>query len=697
MKRTNRFLILLAALFGLLPVPSFSQDAAGSTVYDSDLTSAQLLSDVMAVTPGETFWLAVHLEPKPGWHTYWQNPGDSGISASIAWTLPEGFEAGPIHWPVPMRIKTGDLTNYGYESDVMLPVPITAPENLATGTSVVFNAKVDWLVCKDICVPETATLALMLQVADDADTTLAGHPPLIEPWLKRIPTAEAIKGEYSVNGDTVTLVVPVTSPVTAADFFPIDDGTIKNSGEIKTEITDGQVRFTAVHGLLPPADPLHVVLALNTAEGMQYRTAELKLTSNVTAATAPETKTAEPVAPDLTLTAALFFAFLGGLILNIMPCVLPILSLKALSLTRQNANARKDGIAYTVGVLATFAGIAAIMIGLQTAGNAIGWGFQLQSPGFVTALIYLMFAMGLGLSGAYVLPSVFSGAGDSLTQKGGATGSFFTGAFAVVVATPCTAPFMAPAIGFALAEPPLAAMLIFLSLGFGMALPFLLIGLFPPLTRILPKPGGWMETFKQFLAFPMYLTAVWLLWVLVKQAGPAGVAVALSGCVLIAFAIWLWKFSGEWHRISKWVLLLLALSGLGFSISIQAGQLSCTSPIEMLEEGITAEYFSEAKLKALRDEGTPVFVNATADWCITCQFNERLALDTSAVKKGFRDNNVTVLVADWTDRDDAISEYLKRFGRRGVPLYVFYPPHGEGMVLPQILTPKIVLDALQKN
>ncbi|MEQ1706308.1 MAG: thioredoxin family protein [Rickettsiales bacterium] len=401
-----------------------------------------------------------------------------------------------------------------------------------------------------------------------------------------------------------------------------------------------------------------------------------------------QTSPTKDISP-LTLLITLSLALVGGLILNIMPCVLPILSLKTLALVKKSGHVRKHtakyGIAYTLGILLSFAAIAALLITLQQGGEAIGWGFQMQSPVFVGFLIYLLFLVGLNLSGVFHLPVLFGGTSHNINENS-LRGSFFTGVLATMVATPCTAPFMASAVGAALSMPPWAAMLIFLTLGFGLALPFLLVSIFPSLLRFLPRPGAWMEKFKEFLAFPMYASVIWLFWVLGKQSGTDGVAIILCGLLLIIFTLWLHKAVGECkllHRLFSIIATIIMLTAMLLYVDRSD------------KEGMDYVPYSAQTLAKLREEGKAVYVDATAAWCITCQLNKKIAIDTVRTKQAFQDNNVTLMVADWTNKNAEITELLSSFGYNGVPLNVFYPADGsEPIILPQILSEDIVIDTV---
>jgi thiol:disulfide interchange protein len=392
----------------------------------------------------------------------------------------------------------------------------------------------------------------------------------------------------------------------------------------------------------------------------------------------------------------MLFAMLGGVILNLMPCVFPILSLKALAIAKKSAQnphfVRMQGLSYTAGVVVSFLVLAGVLIALQLAGQQVGWGYQMQSPHFVLAMTYILFVVGLMLSGVFVLPSLFANAGGGLAAKDNVSGTFFTGVLATLVATPCTAPFMAPALGFALTQSPPVALLVFTSLGFGLALPYLLISFYPPLLRWLPKPGVWMERFKQFLAFPMYGSAAWMLWVLAQQTGEGGLAIALAGIVLVGFFLWVW--SAARSKVMKFLALVAMLATV--IASFQTMVPSLPLPKSGTDETIKMQHevYDADALQELLAKERPVFVNATAAWCITCKINERSSLKNSRVRAALAEKGVTYMVADWTNEDPKITALLTQFGRSGVPLYILYAPGQEPKLLPQILTPGIVLDAL---
>jgi thiol:disulfide interchange protein DsbD len=487
---------------------------------------------------------------------------------------------------------------------------------------------------------------------------------------------------------------------TRAEFFPLENNLVNHGAAQRVALGAGDVRFAQAQSAYSPGPPLRVegVLVVHGAAGRAFNVVatagEVATVPPAAAPVAPATPAAPPA-----LALVLGLALLGGLILNLMPCVFPVLSIKAVSVleTRRGDRAaeRRHALAYAAGVVLSCAAVAVALVLVRGGGELLGWGFQLQSPVFVALLAYLMLALGLSLSGVVQFGTQLMGVGQELAEQGGYLGSFFTGVLAVVVASPCTAPFMGTALGYALAQPAAVALLVFVTLGLGLALPFLLLGFFPWLGAWLPRPGHWMETFKQVMAFPLYLTVVWLLWVLGRQSGVDAVALALVGLVLLAFALWLW---GEPAR-SRTRAVLAVAAALGAVALLAQPELRSAGPVAKapaaLARGGVRERYAEDRLAELRAQKRPVFVNFTADWCISCKVNEKVVFANEAVLKTLAEGQVVWMTADWTNPDPVIGAALARFGRSGVPLYVLYPPEGEPVVLPQILTPDMFIDALQ--
>ncbi len=677
----------------------------------ADLVQASLLAEPASIQPGEPFTVGIRMVMKPHWHVYWRNPGDSGLPPEIAWTLPPGFTAGPIAWPIPERIPVAHLVNYGYEGETVLLVSVTPPPTLAPGKPVTLSAKLSYLVCERECVPGSADLRLTLPVAAFGTSTgmRPENRPLFEAARDRLPLASPWSTRLTAQGDR--LVLHIAAPgltrdaVQSVAFFPYAETAIENAAPQVASVDAAGLTLSFARGDLaepvPAALPGVLTFSETTPDGVVRRAYALG-EAPASAAPVPAAEAPAPVriaAPEesLTLWSAVGLAFLGGLLLNLMPCVFPVLSIKVLSLVKHSgeppARVRLHGLAYTAGILAAFLSLAGLLIALKGAGAGIGWGFQLQSPLVVAALAYLLFAMGLSLSGVVHVGAGIAGLGDGLTRRSGLEGSFFTGVLATVVATPCTAPFMGSAVGFALTQAPGVSLAVFASLGLGLALPFLVLTVWPAALRRLPRPGAWMETLKGVLAFPIYATAAWLVWVLAQQIGPSGLLAALIGLVLVGFSAWVWEKARGAGRIATPLGRGLALAALALVVALTLGlDRDRAGAATARAEGIEA--FTQARLDALRATGKPVFLNMTAAWCITCQVNERAALRTDAVQAALRSHGVTYLKGDWTNQNPEITRLLERHGRSGVPLYLLYAGAGEPVVLPQILTPGLVLDAL---
>jgi thiol:disulfide interchange protein DsbD len=658
----------------------------------------ELLGERASIVAGETFWVGLHQRIAPGWHTYWMNPGDSGEPARIDWALPAGFTAGDVVWPPPERIAVGPAMSYGYTGEVVLPIPLTAPRDLARGAAVSLRGTASWLVCEKICIPEEAPVALTLPVADGASRPDPRGAALIAAARRAAPVPSPWPASFRATSETVTLEVAargvVAERIAEVWFYPARWGAVAHAAPQRSRMHAGGLTLETARGPLPEAlaGPLEGVLVI--AERLDGGTTRQAFSVRAAPFGRADGRAA--------LAGALALALAGGLLLNLMPCVLPVLSVKILALVEHAGGRasvlRRHGLAYTAGVLASFAVVAGALVALRAGGEQLGWGFQLQSPVFVTLLAYVLFALALGLSGALVIGGRVTGVGRGLAGRAGAVGSFFTGALATVAATPCTAPFMGAAVGWAVTQPWTTSLLVFEALGLGLALPFLALTLAPAWRRWLPRPGPWMERLQQLLAFPLYASVAWLVWVVSQQSGPPGVAAVLAGLVLVALAAWLHRTTrlarARWRRAATAGAVALVTGAI--AVGALAG--SSTSPGAMrarAETGGVWEAFSPERLATLRTAGTPVFVNVTAAWCLTCLVNERVALTAPAVTEAFARKGVVRLKADWTRRDPTITRVLGSFGRGGVPLYVLYPGSGEPTVLPQILTEGILIQATE--
>jgi thiol:disulfide interchange protein/DsbC/DsbD-like thiol-disulfide interchange protein len=692
----------LSALFGVALVPA--AHALESAPITTPHAAVALASDVAAVEPGKPFRVGLHFKIAKGWHIYWINPGAAGEPPQLDLSLPDGAKASDIAWPTPERALEGPVMTYAYFNEVLLPVAVSPP---AAISNFPIKAKASWLICEKICVPEQGELSLDLPIGAASPSAEA---PLFAAADARIPRPSPYVAEISSDG-VLTVSGAGLSPesVHEAWFLPSAWGAIDDLAPQKLTVESARLSLALKPGqTFDPKATLTGVLAVKDAAGgerdLTIAAAPQPADATSAGGLAPQrsegASAAAAAADDLGVFATLAFAFIGGLILNLMPCVFPILAMKAMSVAqlggRRHAAVRAHAASYTLGVLVAFAGLACLLLALRAAGAAAGWGFQFQSPAFVAATAWLLFAVGLNLSGVFEIGGGWIGAGEGLTRLGGPIGSFFTGLLAVVVATPCTAPFMGAAVAAAASAAPAMTLLIFLVMGLGLAAPYGLFALAPALANALPRPGGWTLILRQALAFPMYGAAVWLVWVVGQQTGADGVLMVLIGALLIGFAVWIvgvardhegrGRAIGAGFAAAAALAVLAALDIVGVAPGRPAATASAT-------ENATA--YSASRLAALRAEGRPVFLNMTAAWCVTCLVNERVALSSEAVRQAFAKRNVAYLKGDWTRADPGISQFLREHGRDGVPLYVLYPPNGEApVILPQILTANAVLDEL---
>ena len=646
--------------------------------------AAGLVPESAVVVPGETVTLALTMRPSPGWHGYWKNPGDSGIETQIAWDLPAGLTAGPIQYPVPDRLIISGLMNYVYEGDYAQLIDVKVPAGLAPGTKLPIRARVDYLACTDeICVPETANVAVDLEAGSAAGAQ--ANRAMFDRFRQALPKPLGSEARFERAGNRFRLAIPVPAGLEIAEpyFYPLTDGalayaaaqTFSRAGDtliVETDAASNGGILAAVEG----------VLKLSDGNGLSLKAAP----GAVPAAGTPLNLQGEQPAPGAAAVgAALLGAVLGGLLLNIMPCVFPILSLKALSLAKAGGDegaAKREAIAYTGGAVLICLALGAALLGLRAGGAAAGWAFQLQDPRVILLLLLLITAVALNLAGLFELPA-FTG-GGRLAQRGGTSGAFWTGALAAFVATPCTGPFMGAALGAALVLPTAAALAIFAGLGLGLALPFLLLGFVPALRRRLPKPGAWMERFRRLMSVPMFLTVLALAWILGRQAGVDGMALGLAAAMLLGLALW-WVGQRQGRARSWAPLAPAALAAVAAMLLVPT---AATEPAAAAAQSVLkSEPFTEARLTALQQQGRPVFVYFTADWCVTCKVNEKGALEREQVAKAFAEAQVAVLVGDWTRGDAMIGRFLEQHGRSGVPLYLYYQPGKPVEILPQVLTP----------
>ncbi|HZW15132.1 MAG TPA: protein-disulfide reductase DsbD domain-containing protein [Brevundimonas sp.] len=707
------------ALLGLLLVPSHAA-AQDGRVQRTERIAAELAPMSQWAAPGSTAVVAVRQDIEPGWHTYWRNPGDSGGPTTLAWTLPGGAEAGDIVWPLPERQRLQSLMNYGYSGEVYLPVPITIPAGARPGTSLPLRVKALFFVCSDeMCVPDELTLSLDLPIRDGAAPLDAEHGAAIQRIVETAPRPAAVSARITVQNGVATLTA-AGGPLAGRDpgpsyFFPFESGVLDHAAPQSGRYGPEGLTLALTPGADPAAIETPVRGVLATGLGAFEIAAEVGpplpgTTGSGDLAPAPEGARATEIDTGSAgrFVQAALFALLGGLILNLMPCVFPILAMKAAALAgaaHDASRARRDGLAFLAGVLVTFVLLAGALLALRAAGQAAGWGFQLQSPAVTAGLALLMLAVGLNLSGVYHVGAGVQGASSGpLARLGGTAGAFLTGVLAVVVAAPCTAPFMAVALGAALLMPWPMALAVFLMLGLGLALPYVLVSLTPGLLSRLPRPGPWMERLKGLLAFPMYGAALWLAWVFGRQTGGDALGLLFIAGLLLALAAWLFGGAQARRAVGQRALLsvvagvaalMLALAGL-----LMAAQLppEPVGPASSASVGPASAPWSPAAVEAALAQGRPVLVNFTADWCVTCKINEGAALTSARTIEALRAADAVYLVGDWTRRDDAITAELRRHGRSGVPLYLLYTP-GEvaPRILPQLLTEGVVVEALEAS
>ncbi len=713
-----RATICLFCALTFLTSPATAQTPENPDKY----VQAFLVPEKTTIAPGETIRVALIQTIHPGWHVYWKNPGDSGEPTRITWTLPDGFAVSDLRWPVPERVPFGPLLNFGYHRQAVYLQTLTALSgNPDPDKPLTLKAHATWLVCEDICIPEQQTFEIRLN--DPQAPGLAPGTPLIFTHAERaMPIATDWPAEFRIEDGNFTLDLPrpenTIIPEDAYDtfaLFPEEWGLIDNTADarVTTDKKKNRLKITIPAGerdisaLPQDSETVNFVLAYTTDSGRREGLAlhaKPVVSINETPASRPSGQ--------ITLLTALGLALLGGMILNLMPCVFPVLSIKVLALTKMSekskAHAAFDGLAYTAGILVMFAALGIAITAIQATGNAAGWGFQLQSPVLIALLAQIFFLIGMNLIGTFEIGGKLAGAGQKLLRgKSEIATAFLTGLLAAIVATPCTAPFMGAALGYALTQPPAVAFAVFCALGLGLAAPYLLFALTPPLRGILPRPGNWMVTFRQLLAFPMFAATIWLLWVLTRQAGDGALLAALSTLVTLAFAIWLITGPRAAPRlralVAALVIALSILAVLPLQTQIQTQPQASGADNENAND--FGKNYSQSELtRLLHETSDPVFVEMTAAWCITCKVNERIALNTPETRALFKTEKVHYLIGDWTNRNPEITAYLDAFGRRGVPIYVYYgPPEGAEAdrpaprVLPQILTPGMIKNTLGQD
>jgi thiol:disulfide interchange protein DsbD len=743
----------LASIFvlPLLMLATGQLARAVSSAADAPHVHVQLVVPASAINRGAAADAGLYFKIDPGWHVYWKNAGDAGEPPHMKWTLPEGITAGPLEFPAPKRLPLGPLMDFGYEDEVLFPFKVTVADATKPGWAVL-HAKVDWLVCQASCIPGKAELEVTRGIASPPSKS-AFVPQDLE-LFKRLssrlpkPLPEEMKAIFQPTKDGFRLAVDTGRRETSATFFPADQDVIENPAPQTLTPTPSGLTLDLKKDANLTANPAELKGVLELSGGRAYDIAAAAGTLaqgtspsvQASPATSPAASTAAPrsAAPISSPRAASgpiaaapatepapspigspasvpsspapgsgpgFFeavslAFLGGLILNLMPCVFPVLFLKGLSLVNsgneERHQLRTHGMVYTAGILASFWALVALLLALRGAGSKLGWGFQFQSPIFLALMAGLLFFLGLSLAGQFEIGLTLTSAGGSLAARQGYSGSFFTGVLAVVVATPCTAPFMGAALGYALQQSAVVTFAVFTALALGLALPYVALTFQPAWTRLLPRPGVWMEVLKQAVAIPIFATAIWLAWVLARAYGADTLLALLPSFLLLAIAGW---FLGRWpaRRWASLVASFIVLAAVAVSV-LAPGRLARASEEATTTQasGVWQPWSAEAVAR-YQAQGRPVMVDFTASWCLSCQVNERVALNQPSVQKAFQEGNVALLKADWTRGDDAITQTLAALGRSGVPAYALYVPGAKTpTLLPEALTPGIVLDALNK-
>ena len=672
----------LAALFCLMTSSIAAAPQSGPDLH------VQLVADHASVAPGQSFHAGLYFRLGQGWHIYWQNAGDSGEPPTITWNLPLGVRDGPLLWPVPKRIEVGPFVNYGYEDEVLLPIPMQIAPTHA-GENLTLAADVDWLVCKEECIPGQAHLKLSVPIRREKPIPDSHWGTLFEATQKMLPRQPpptwTLAGALAPDSFRLS-VQGVTGTVKAVSFFPLESDHIENAAVPQVDTSPA-----AVHLQLPRSDrllddvkQLAGVLVLTTeTDGVQVYQVDFPLGGLGVH----------------TLVLPLFLALVGGLLLNLMPCVFPVLCLKVMSILHMSGEDRSKiinmGWAYTLGILLSFWALVAVLLILRYGGLHIGWGFQLQSPQFVFVLASVLFAFGLNLIGFFEISGRFTGYGSSLAYRPGYVGSFCTGVLATLVATPCTAPFMGSAVGFALSQSVEVVFGIFTALAIGLALPYLLISYLPAIGRWLPRPGRWMDTFKQLMAFLVFGTVIWLAWILGLQTSSTGLVTLLLAFFSIGLAVWL---AHHWRRAAT----VAAVLGIA-AVALAASSLEGTAPTDRTaatsreKDGLVWEAFSPAKVAEYRAQGRPIFIDFTAAWCVSCQVNELLVFRSEEVRAKLKERGFALLKADWTNHDPIITQTLASFGRNGVPFYVIYGSgqNSPAVPLPELINAGVVLQALE--
>ena len=702
--KVSRFLAIWAlSLTALLPITAHAH------------VKASLVTAETAIVPGKPVQVALRLVHDEHWHTYWLNPG-TGLVTTIAWTLPPGWKASEIQWPAPKALKdrTGTIVGNGYEGDLLLPVTLTPPADLAPGTSVTLKAAAEWLMCEEVCMPGDAKVSLTLPVAASAapDPAFGARLTAVVANLPRADAAWKLSATRDAKNVTLTVTAAATNPAAVLPdlrFFADDNYVAYELPQIVTAAANSSFVLTLPISPDAPKDTAKLAGILTSSNGWRADGSLPGLRVDLAFAAAPapapvKTSASAPAAP-ASLLGTLFFALIGGLILNLMPCVFPVLGIKILGFVNQAGQDKKKvilhGLVFALGVLLSFWTLATVLAVLRAGGDQLGWGFQLQSPLFVFALAAVMLIFAMNMSGVFEFGLSATGVGSDLQMKSGFAGSFFTGVLATVVATPCSAPFLAPALGAALTLSTVESFAVFTAIAIGLAGPYLLLSIFPAAVKILPRPGAWMETFKQFMAFPLYATVAYLTWVLAGQTTENGSLMALFGLVLIALGVWFYgRYNAPGTKPAK-VRFGTITAALVFAVGVWTGWPEDIASKTAAAQAAGApevvwEKWSPETVTKLRAEGKTIYVDFTARWCATCQTNKKIVFHSDAVLRAFAAKKIVTLRADWPNKDPAITSELAKYQRSAVPFNVIWQPgKTEPVILPELLTPSIVLDAVK--
>jgi thiol:disulfide interchange protein len=682
--------LTVAVLFAILALTPVLWAAPSAT---APHLTVQLVVPPAQLYPEQSFTAGLYFKLDRGWHIYWINAGDSGEPPSIKWTLPAGITAGPLQFPAPKRLPLGPLMDFGYDNEVLFPIAMhVTPDFKPVAPNATLAAKVSWLVCREVCIPGKAQLSVdrtSLAQAPPVDNVNAEDAQLLERFKDKLPqplpAGDAAKFRATANGFELT--VATGHDEESAAFFPFDQSVLANAApQPVTPIKHGiSLALTKDENLRTSPDQLNGVLVLGDGRAFEIHAK-------------PGVLASASLAQSDSLLRIVLLAFVGGMILNLMPCVFPVLFIKGLALVQSSAEERHKlrlhGLVYTLGILVSFWVVVGALIALRGAGHNLGWGFQFQSPTFDALIALLLFFLGLSLAGQFEIGLSLTSAGSSLAAKSGYSGSFFTGVLAVIVATPCTAPFMGAAIGYALSNSALVSFAVFTALALGLAAPYLLLALNPAWTRLLPRPGAWMEVLKQAVSIPIFATVIWLVWVFTQTAGVGALVNLLAGFLLLAIAGWI---LGRWPAKAGAAIIAVLVLALAIALPIVAVRRSGAQPVLAASPSRAQwEPFTPELVAKYRSEGRPVFVDFTASWCLSCQVNERVVLNRDDVQNRLKTSGVALLRADWTRHDETIAQTLASLGRNGVPTYALYPadPQASPVLLPEVLTPDIVLNAL---